>query len=75
VRFAYCIPYTYSQLLKTIEEVKEQATRSRVVFKLSVMCESLSGLDIPVLSFGSGKQCLLISARTHPGESNGSWKV
>ena len=39
------------------------------------MCRSLSGLDVPVLSFGSGPKTVVILGRVHPGEANASWVV
>jgi hypothetical protein len=48
-------------------------TKQGVSLQLANLCESLSGIDIPVLTFGRGKECVLISARVHPGETNGSW--
>jgi len=42
------------------------------------MCESLSGVDVPVLTVtdatsSARKKCLFVVARQHPGESNGSY--
>ena len=44
----------------------------------SILCESLSGIEIPVLTItdknqNSDKNVIVISARIHPGESNSSW--
>ena len=40
---------------------------------MSDLGRSLSGLSIPILSFGSSKYRMLICGRVHPGETNGSY--
>ncbi len=44
------------------------------------MCESLSGVEIPLITitdknYENEKNVIVISGRIHPGESNGSWMV
>ncbi len=44
------------------------------------MCESLSGVEIPMITitdknYENEKNIIVISGRIHPGESNGSWMV
>lgn len=67
MEFAYCIPYGYSHLLELIQELKLAAKVSGAMLQVNNLCESLSGVDIPVITFGRGRQQVLISARTHPG--------
>lgn len=49
--------------------------------KQAVLCESLGGLDIPLLTItdpevsDKGKYCILVSARIHPGETCGSHMI
>jgi hypothetical protein len=45
VRFAYCIPYTYSDCLRDVKEVSEIAD-------VGVLGQSLTGVDIPILMVG-----------------------
>ncbi|CAD8105961.1 unnamed protein product [Paramecium sonneborni] len=73
IKLAYCIPYTFTQLnnfLKTINfKYMEQ----------SFFCCSLSGVQVPKLTFSKGniikKKVIIIQARIHPGESNSSWVI
>ena len=51
VYFAYCIPYTYSDLLDYIKENKNE--KYMVESKLGV---SLGGLDIPLLTITDFKE-------------------
>lgn len=71
VYFAYSIPYTYSDLLEFLEDI-----RPHPYVKLSAACESFSGLELPLLSISSGcgqkKASVVMTARIHPGETNSS---
>lgn len=74
---AYCIPYTYSQLLNDIHELERKCAKSRVL-EVGTNGRSLMGLDIPLLKItdpntsDKGKRVLLVTGRIHPGEANGS---
>jgi len=39
------------------------------------LTKSLSGLNIPVLTFGNGPRVVIIVGRVHPGESHSSWVI
>lgn len=71
VYFAYSIPYTYSDLLRFVEDIK-----SHPCVKVSTACESFSGLELPLISVSSGcgqkKSSVVMTARIHPGETNSS---
>lgn len=48
------------------------------IVKQRSMCESLSGVEIPLITVTDGssqskKKCVFIVGRQHPGESNGSY--
>jgi hypothetical protein len=71
VHFAYCVPYAYSQLLKTLPALPHA--------KPLPALKSLSGLDVPVLEVTDeevseyNKKVVLVTGRIHPGESNSSF--
>lgn len=73
VEFAYCIPYGYSTLLDLLQELRLAANVQGQNLQVDNLCESLSGMDIPIVTFGKGKQQVLVTARTHPGETCSSW--
>jgi cytosolic carboxypeptidase protein 2/3 len=63
--FAYCVPYTYTRLLRFLGKLGHHK-------KLSSM-KSLSGLSIPVLEVTDesepeyNKLAVLVTGRVHPG--------
>ncbi|CAD8109409.1 unnamed protein product [Paramecium sonneborni] len=73
IKIAYCVPYTYSQLLEYCNDLQKKCNH----VKRQLFCESIGGVSLPILTFQKGKstykKCLIIQARIHPGESNGSW--
>jgi hypothetical protein len=76
VRFAYCIPYTYSQLIAEMAYLRSKEPRRT---QLGSLGKSLTGVDLPYLIVGpvgeDGEQkreeipVLLCIGRLHPGES------
>jgi murein tripeptide amidase MpaA len=70
MKFAYCIPYSYSELLQDLEQIKEKA-------EIGVLGQTLTGINIPIVMFGRHdpevkKQVTIITGRIHPGETNSS---
>ena len=53
VYFAYSIPYTYSQLQNFITGITTSSSR---YVKSSKLCESLGGLDLPLLTITNSPQ-------------------
>jgi hypothetical protein len=41
----------------------------------NLLTQSLVGLPVPLLSFGQGKNYIVIVGRVHPGETNSSWVI
>ena len=77
VFFAYCLPYTYSDLQ---EDIRKWSISPFV--QHSCLGRSLSGLKLPVLHIanhftegfkGYSKKNIVITGRVHPAESNGSY--
>ena len=80
IYFAYCYPYTYTQLdsyLSSINHYKD-------ILRLDEIGKSLEGKSIHMIiitdfndSFDdlSQKKAIILTGRVHPGESNGSYVV
>jgi hypothetical protein len=77
VYFAYAFPYTFTRLLNVM---KELGTDRDDIVKQEVLCKSLSGVEVPLLtitdfSLQKEKSRVLIIGRAHPGETHGSWMM
>jgi hypothetical protein len=79
--FAYCYPYTYSDLqnyLNTLEAQRQMKT----FLKRSILCQTNCGNNCDLLTITSEKpeparkrKGIIITGRVHPGESNSSWMM
>lgn len=77
IYLCYAIPYTYTNLMKSILFWQKSAPN---IFRWETLCKSYGGKDCPVLTITSNtsiipeseKKCIFFTARMHPGESNGS---
>ena len=82
VFFAYCFPYTYTDLMHDIYEIESDPAR-RAICSRKTLCKTLAGNDCEVLTITEkgdfaamqAKQAVIISARVHPGEVVGSWMM
>jgi len=81
--FAYCYPYTYTNLQNYLHNLEQDPVR-RKLFRRRSLCQTLAGNTCDLLtitSFSGDPQTLkkrkgvVVSARVHPGESNGSWMM
>ena len=73
VYFAYAVPYCYSFLRSSLTQLSTQEC-----LRSDVLCKSLSGVDVPVLTItnfqsGTAKPHIVMMGRIHPGETHGSW--
>lgn len=76
VYFAYGVPYTYSDLIKTLKVLHTKQNPPQQ----SVLCTTESGIPVPILAFRCTSEdpnppAILVIARTHPGETCGSHMV
>ncbi|EAY20192.1 Clan MC, family M14, Zinc carboxypeptidase-like metallopeptidase [Trichomonas vaginalis G3] len=77
IYLAYALPYTYSDLCRDIQNWKERCS----FVKEDILSQTLGGRDCPILTVtepnefisDDNKNCIFVTARIHPGESNGSF--
>lgn len=77
IYLCYALPYTYSDLQRDIEGWKKLSP----YLMCETLCDTLGGRECPILSLtepnqhlkDEDKSCIFVTARIHPGESNGSF--
>ena len=80
IYLCYALPYTYTQLKNSISQWKNDA---KCNFSVSTLCTTLGGKECPLLTLESAtspipvpkRDCIVLTARIHPGESNGSYVI
>lgn len=81
VCMCYALPYTFSDLLKSIQ--KWQNIAKPGYFTQDVLCETDGGRPCPILTITNPnssvpmnkRECIFLTGRIHPGESNSSYVV
>jgi murein tripeptide amidase MpaA len=81
VCLCYALPYTYSDLLRSIGNWQRLARPG--FFKVEKLCDSEGGREVPSLTItaptsplpAEDRAIVFVTGRIHPGESNGSFLV
>jgi len=81
VYFAFCHPYTYTDLQLYLKKLQEDPACNRYI-RRSLLCSTLAGNRCDLLSITApakslaqlkSRVAIIFTARVHPGETNASW--
>ena len=87
IYFANCIPFTYSDIIRDLNEYTKQENEKYFYFERKRLCSTIIGNDvdyfninnnIDILNFektNNKKKGIVLFSRQHPGETVGSWAL
>eukprot|EP00466_Bigelowiella_natans_P003937 jgi/Bigna1/36419/e_gw1.14.23.1 len=83
VYFAYCYPYSYTDLRYDLALMQRQPAVSRLM-RRRALCQTLGGNECDLLTISNfnstseeirDRKGIVVTARVHPGETNASWMM
>jgi len=82
VYFAYCFPYTYSDLMQDLSALESDSFVSSIMSR-KLLCDSIGGNRCELLTITAPgnpelikkRKGVVLTSRVHPGETVGSWMM
>ena len=87
IYFANCIPFTYSDLIRDLNEYTKKENEKYFYFERKILCSTIIGNDVDYFTINNNfdlfnfeksnnkKKGIVLFARQHPGETVGNWAL